>query len=103
MLVTARMFKIGNWITYGIMFSMPSGPGYTQTHIKDVLFPKVVACRIVKWGPTGKEPETGMCTLALNVMNQYLFLVMWYLNVVIIFLNAIRLVIEKCISAQKCQ
>ncbi|XP_063676511.1 innexin shaking-B-like isoform X2 [Bolinopsis microptera] len=87
MLLTARMFKIGNWITYGLMFGMPTGG--SQTHVKDVLFPKVVACRIEKWAASGLEFETGMCTLALNVMYQYLFLVMWYLNVALIFLNAI--------------
>ena len=52
------MFKIGNWITYGLMFGMPSGG--TTTHVKDVLFPKVVACRIEKWAATGKEYETGV-------------------------------------------
>ena len=59
MIVTAGMFKIGDWVTYGVRFGMPSGPNVQETHIRDVIFPKVVACRIVKWGATGMEPETG--------------------------------------------
>lgn len=67
MIVTAQMFKIGNWITYGILFGAPisTTPTGDKTHVKDVLFPKVVACRIVKWGATGKEPETGYKTIFL--------------------------------------
>ena len=85
MILTARMFKVGNWFTYGILF-VRRGTKNT-THVKDVVFPKMVACRIVQWGATGKVPTTGMCVLALNVMNQYLFLIVWYMNVILIFLN----------------
>ena len=87
---TAEMFQIGNWFTYGILFARRSNDH--TTHVKDVFFPKMVACKITKWGPTGKEPHTGMCVLALNVMNQYLFLIVWYVNVILIFLNAISCV-----------
>eukprot|EP00116_Pleurobrachia_bachei_P010868 sb/3471130/ len=62
MFVTALMFKLGDWTTYGLMFGVSTAT--TTTHVKDVLFPKVVACRIAKWGASGLENETGRIILA---------------------------------------
>lgn len=84
---TGLMFKIGSWTTYGMLF-LAKDRQY-NTNVKDVLFPKMASCKIVRWGPTGQEAEHGMCILAPNVTNQYLFLIMWYLNVILIVLNTV--------------
>ena len=39
---------------------------------------QMVACEIKRWGPTGLEDENGMCVLAPNVINQYIFLILWW-------------------------
>eukprot|EP00116_Pleurobrachia_bachei_P011609 sb/3471871/ len=55
----------------------PAPPGNT-TGIKDLLFPKIAACEIKRWGTSGLEAENGMCILTRNVMNQYIFLMLWW-------------------------
>ena len=89
---TARMFNIGNWYLYGLEFRTIRQDNSHMTPARDLLFPKMTACRFVKWGATGQEPTTGLCALTLNVMNQYLFLVLWYLNVSLIVLDVLALI-----------
>lgn len=52
--LTDEMFSIGSFISYGSEWatSLPVGDNET-TLIKDKLFPKMVACEIKRWGPSG--------------------------------------------------
>jgi len=88
MSLTAEMFELADFKQYGIVWAQqwPKPPANT-TGIKDLLFPKMVACEIKRWGPTGLEDENGMCVLAPNVINQYIFLILWWSLVVTIVSN----------------
>lgn len=79
MVMTAMMFELGDFKQYGIVWAQQwPNPPANVTGIKDLLFPKMVACEIKRWGPTGLEDENGMCVLAPNVINQYIFLILWW-------------------------
>lgn len=90
--LTDEMFSIGSFVSYGSEWatSLPVGDNET-TLIKDKLFPKMVACEIKRWGPSGIEEEQGMCVLAPNVINQYLFLILWFAIIFAIACNCLSI------------
>ena len=55
LVLTDEMFEIGSFVSYGSEWAtkLPAGDNET-TLIKDKLFPKMVACEIKRWGPTGQ-------------------------------------------------
>merc|ERR1719438_57330 len=82
------MFELADFKQYGIVWAQQwPDPPVNVTGIKDLLFPKMVACEIKRWGPTGLEDENGMCVLAPNVINQYIFLILWWSLVFVIVSN----------------
>ena len=94
--LTGFMFEYGSntWYRYGAdwygtRFSPYMDVNNSITLNKDILFPKMVACEIKRWGPSGIEVETAQCVLAPNVLYQYLFLFTWYLLVAVFFANLI--------------
>lgn len=97
--LTAEMFSIGDFKTYGSQWIRKLKYEDTlATEEKDKLFPKMVACEVKRWGSSGIEEEQGMCVLAPNVINQYLFLILWFClvfvmicNIVSIFISLIKL------------
>ena len=92
MYATERMFKVGSFITYGIYWVGSSAPNDSVSTLpQDKLFPKMVACEIKRWGPSGIDLTRGMCILTQNVSNSYLFLVFWIVLVITISGNAIGL------------
>ena len=92
MYFTDQLFEAGSFITYGSeWFASLDKTANNTSFIRDRLFPKMVACEIKRWGPAGLEEEQGMCVLAPNVMNQYLFLIFWFCLVLVTFSNAISI------------
>lgn len=91
-ILTAEMFSIGDFKTYGTEWieMMKVGQNYT-TEVKDKLFPKMVACEVKRWGASGIEEEQGMCVLAPNVINQYLFLILWFCLVFVMACNILSI------------
>jgi hypothetical protein len=88
MIMTSMMFELADFKQYGIIWVQQwPDPPVNVTGIKDLLFPKMVACEIKRWGPTGLEDENGMCVLAPNVINQYIFLILWWSLVLTIVSN----------------
>ena len=59
----------------------------------DKLFPKMVACEIQQWGTTGLDVENGMCVIAPNVINSYLFLIFWLMNLITIITNVFSIIV----------
>ena len=74
---------------YGTRFTPYMNVNNSITLTKDILFPKMVACEIKRWGPSGIEVETAQCVLAPNVLYQYLFLFTWFLLIAVFFTNMI--------------
>lgn len=94
MVLTAEMFELADFKRYGIVWAQQwPDPPANVTGIKDLLFPKMVACEIKRWGPTGLEDENGMCVLAPNVINQYIFLILWWSLVFVIISNVFNVII----------
>ncbi|KAL5251416.1 hypothetical protein ACHWQZ_G016950 [Mnemiopsis leidyi] len=90
-LLTGRMFHIGNFYTLGLDWNTPGTDNYT--HVGDVLFPKMVGCTLQKFGHAGLVKMSGMCTMVPNVVNQYLFLVVWWALVILIGLNGLNILL----------
>ncbi|KAL5266003.1 hypothetical protein ACHWQZ_G006599 [Mnemiopsis leidyi] len=93
--LTEKMFHIGSFFSYGVDWAAEEpepGEDY-KTLIQDKLFPKMASCEIKRWGTTGIEEEQGMCVLAANVINQYLFLIFWGGMVVTIIVNVLSVLI----------
>jgi len=93
MWLTEKMFHIGSFMSYGSAWATesPNFPEFKGTMMQDKLFPKMAACEIKRWGPSGLEEEQGMCVLASNVINQYLFLIFWGALVITIICNVLSL------------
>ena len=93
--LTEKMFHIGSFTSYGFNWATEepeAGVNY-QTLIQDKLFPKMAACEIKRWGATGLEEEQGMCVLAANIINQYLFLIFWAGLLLTILFNVLSLLV----------
>ena len=92
MYATDSMFKVGSFVTYGIDWvgTRPSNDSIF-TLPQDKLFPKIAACEIKRWGPTGMDYTRGMCVLTQNVSNSYLFLIFWFFLVLTIAGNVLGL------------
>lgn len=92
MFCTMRMFAPVSFLTYGTeWFVTLNGFDNESSLVRDKMFPKMVACEIKRWGPSGIEEEQGMCVLAPNVINQYLFLIFWFCLVFCICSNALSI------------
>nr|CAI5834937.1 unnamed protein product [Callosobruchus analis] len=67
-------FITGNFISYGI-----SHASYSTVNPMNVVFPKIAKCTYHKFGYSGSEVNIdALCVLPLNVLNEKLFLVLWY-------------------------
>merc|ERR1719276_703305 len=89
-ILTDEMFSIGDFKTYGSKWVQKLKIEDTlATEEKDKLFPKMVACEVKRWGASGIEEEQGMCVLAPNVINQYLFLILWFAIIFTIACNCL--------------
>lgn len=92
---TDQMFEYGSFFKYGAEWSgvkfspLKRNISDYQTYQKDILFPKIVSCEIKRFGASGIETETAQCVLAPNVLNQYLFLIAWFVLVMAFFSNMI--------------
>eukprot|EP00116_Pleurobrachia_bachei_P005192 sb/3465454/ len=92
MYLTERMFKIGSFATYGIDWFFSEKPeNSVASKVQDMLFPRMAACEIKRWGASGLDTTRGMCVLPQNVANSYIFLVFWYFLVLTIVGNFIGL------------
>lgn len=87
--LTAFMFKIGSFFEYGLLWETDSMLNNVRSVIQEKLFPKVVACEVKRYGTTGLEEDQGMCMLSLNVVNQYVFLMFWFLLIISLIVNSI--------------
>lgn len=61
----------------------------------DRIFPKVTKCIFFKYGPTGTiENIDNMCVLAINILNEKVYTILWFLFVFVIFFSILGIVLK---------
>jgi len=61
------------------------------------VFPRIAACDYIRFGPGGgQETKNAICILGLNMINDKIFLVLWYWYIVLTVLGCIRLFYRGC-------
>ena len=57
------------------------------------VFPRLAACDYVRYGPGGgQEKKNALCVLGLNMINDKVFLVVWYWYLLLLLIGSCRLV-----------
>ncbi|TRY75101.1 hypothetical protein TCAL_09359 [Tigriopus californicus] len=57
-----------------------------------IVFPKVTKCTFNKYGPSGTiEPKDGLCVLPLNIINEKMFIFIWFWLVIVAIVTGIFL------------
>ena len=57
------------------------------------VFPKVTKCSFQKYGPSGTmEKFDGLCILPLNIINEKIYVLLWFWFVFLITISAIQLI-----------
>jgi len=73
--------------TYGldvVNYSEQPGMQFDRPDPMHKLFPKVTKCTFHKYGPSGSiEKKDGLCVLSLNIINEKIFIVVWFWLVVV--------------------
>jgi len=88
--VIGQMFLInkflgGVFMTYGteVLKWSESEPGERTDPMIDV-FPRITKCTFYKYGPSGTlEHHDAMCVLALNIINEKIFVTIWFWFIVL--------------------
>merc|ERR1719273_940718 len=68
-----------------------------------IAFPRIASCDYWRWGSGGgQERINAICILALNIINDKVFLVLWWWFLLISFIGIIRLIYRgfQCASAK---
>ena len=71
---------------YGYEYAF-SSPNY-KSLVQNQLFPKMSKCTLYIFGPSGtKQVYDALCVLPLNILNEKLFLVLWFWYFILLFLS----------------
>merc|ERR1712020_60970 len=78
------------WATYGWdVFAMTFGDPEGRADPMNVVFPKVTKCTFHMYGPSGTVTRhDGLCILALNIINEKIFVFLWFWFVVLAVISA---------------
>lgn len=61
--------------------------------VLDVVFPKVTKCDFYKYGQSGSlQRHDALCVMALNIINEKIFVILWFWYVLMIFVSAAGLI-----------
>ena len=70
------------FLTYGIysMAYMTSNPETRGQDPFNLIFPKMTKCILNTYGPSGTiQNHDGLCILPINIMNEKMFLIIWFM------------------------
>merc|ERR1712038_128654 len=57
------------------------------------VFPRLAACDYIRYGPGGgQEKKNALCVLGLNMINDKVFLVVWYWYLILLLIGSCRLI-----------
>jgi len=97
--VIGNMFMIdaflgGAFFTYGtdvIKFSQQDQENRTDPMV--AIFPRVTKCTFHKFGPSGSiQRHDALCVLALNILNEKIYIFLWFWFMMLAFMSAVALV-----------
>merc|ERR1712228_1121059 len=82
------------FMTYGSdVFAMTFGDPEGRSDPMNVVFPKMTKCTFHKYGPSGTiTRHDGLCILALNIINEKIFVFLWFWFVLLALISALALV-----------
>merc|ERR1712020_715854 len=88
------VFFQGVFTTYGSeVFSLSQEDPENRFDPLNTVFPKVAKCTFNKYGPSGTvENYDGLCILSLNIINEKIYILLWFWFVTLSTLSAIQLV-----------
>lgn len=83
-------FLGGQFYSLGINFIRDDFKGIMDA--LDVVFPKVTKCHFHKYGPSGSiQKFDAMCVMALNVINEKIFVFLWFWYILLLFISVMAL------------
>ncbi len=84
-------FLGGQFYTLGIDFIRDDFTGIMDS--LDMVFPKVTKCHFFKYGASGSiQKLDALCVMALNVINEKIFIFLWFWYIVLAFVSCMALV-----------
>lgn len=64
------------------------GGANSNPKLLDEVFPKVTKCTFHKYGPSGTlQSHDALCVLALNIINEKIFVFLWYWYIILFFVS----------------
>lgn len=83
-------FLGGQFYTLGIDFIRDDFKGIMDS--LDMVFPKVTKCHFFKYGASGSiQKLDALCVMALNVINEKIFIFLWFWYILLAFVSCIAL------------
>ncbi|CAG9824623.1 unnamed protein product [Phaedon cochleariae] len=80
-------FISGHFSSFGLAYA-----SYKDVNPMDIFFPKKAKCTYRNFGPSGSDEEHDfLCILPLNVLNEKLFLVLWYWLFILLAISSLCL------------
>ena len=74
------------------MLSVTAGNPEDRADPMNVVFPKVTKCTFHKYGPSGTiTKHDGLCILALNIINEKIYVFLWFWFVSVAMISALAL------------
>lgn len=89
-----NIFLGGEFLTYGIDLMNQSENDYTMERV----FPKMTKCTFHQYGPSGSiKLHDGLCVLALNVLNEKIYILLWFWFSTLAVVSGISLIYRLCV------
>ena len=90
------MFLGGEFTTYGSdVLNMSEQPPQDRYDPMADVFPKVTKCTFHKFGPSGTvENFDGLCILPLNIINEKIYIFLWYWFIIVCIISGIQLIMS---------
>ena len=97
------VFFGGQFSRYGAdVLSVSEQPLEDRVDPMNRVFPKVTKCTFHKYGPSGTiENHDGLCVLAMNIINEKIYVFLWFWYVVLAAWTALHLVVRAVSIASK--
>lgn len=86
-----NVFLGGKFLALGQKFINDDFMG--RMDVLDEVFPKVTKCNFFKYGQSGSiQKHDALCIMALNVVNEKIYVVLWFWFLVMIFVSIIAMI-----------